>query len=268
VPRTQMRWLCCGGSRMRRLLLIFVLHSMIFARGDFTTVDMVLQYKMWDGYDSSAVTTKKILDYSLQNPWPYDGVVAAGITPTWPGYLFDSSEGINASNYTPIANVWDSGGTMSVWLRPAGRGEDDEGRVADKANITYGYGWYMQCKDSDVKLRFTIVADACDGCWEFPFDITGDKWQHLTFVYDSDDRLNNPVVYVDGLEVAVTRIRTWTDKFSRADDSAGYLVIGSRAAGDRNWEGSMDDFRLYTRPFAADEARSMYEFTKRWYQGD
>lgn len=246
-------------SLLLSLIIVRVVEGISRSQPQVNTVDLILHYKMWDGLHSST----RIFDYSLENPFPYDGVVTGGITPTYPGLLFDEGE-INASNGA-TDNMWDGGGTLSVWLRPTGRGEDDEGRVFDKSTNS-SVGWLLQCKDSDALLRFIVIADVCDGAWDFPVDITGDKWQHIVIVYSSDDRLNNPVVYVDGVSVTVTRIRTWTATWDRADDSGAYLILGSRTAGDRFWEGSMDDVMLFTRAFKVDEARSIYEST-RWRYG-
>lgn len=247
-------------SMLLGLIIIRVADGMSRAQPNVCTVDLILHYKMWDGLHSST----RVFDYSLENPFPYDGVVSAGVTPTFPGFLFDSGE-INAS-LGATDNMWDGGGTLSVWLRPTGRGGDGDGRVFDKStNSTVG--WILQCKDSDDLLRFIVIADVCDGAWDFPVDITGDKWQHVVIVYNSDARLNNPVVYVDGVPVTVTRIRTWTIKYDRTADGGAYLILGSRAAGDRFWEGSMDDVMLFSSALEGDEARSIYESTRWRYDG-
>lgn len=210
--------------------------------------------------DVSVKLCSTIFDYTFNNTL---GIVTGGVTPTYPGLLFD--EGVIDASRGATDNMWDGGGTLSIWLRPTGRGEDDEGRVFDKSTNS-SVGWLLQCKDSDALLRFIVIADVCDGAWDFPVDITGDKWQHVVIVYSSDARLNNPVVYVDGVSVVVTRVRTWTGGWDRADDSGAYLILGSREAGDRFWEGSMDDVMLFSSSLEGDEARSIYEST-RWRYG-
>jgi len=236
--------------------VISVAQGISFSQPKVNTVDMVLHYKMWDGLHSST----RIFDYSLKNLFPNDGVVSAGVTPTYPGLLFDEGY-INASRGA-TDNMWDDGGSLSIWIRPIGQGENNQGRVLDKSTNSL-VGWYLYCRASDTLLRFVVIADVCDGAWDFPVDMTSNKWQHVVIVYSSNDRLNNPVVYVDGVSVTVTRIRTWTALWDRADDSGAYLFLGARAAGNRYWDGSMDDLMLFTRAFKVDEARSIYEST-RW----
>ncbi len=256
---------------MKRFITVVLLCSLIMglgimrvaegspaAQNQVNSVDLILHYKMWDGLHSST----RIFDYSLENLFPYDGVVTGGVTPTYPGLLFDEGE-INAS-LGATDNMWDGGGTLSVWLKPEGQGSDNVGRVFDKSTNA-SVGWYLYCPSSDTTLRFVVIADVCDGAWDFPLDITGNKWQHVVIVYNSDARLNNPTVYVDGVSVTVTRIRTWTIKFDRTADGTAYLILGSREAGDRFWEGSMDDVMLFDSALAGDKAKSIYGSTRRRY---
>jgi len=207
--------------------------------------------------DVSIKLCSTMFDYTFKNTL---GIVTGGVTPTYPGLLFD--EGVINANRGTIDNMWDGGGSLSIWIRPKGQGENNQGRVLDKSTNSL-VGWYLYCRASDTLLRFVVIADVCDGAWDFPVDITGDKWQHIVIVYNSDSRLNNPVVYVDGVSVTVTRIRTWTGGWGRADDSGAFLFLGARAAGNRYWDGSMDDLMMFTKSLKADESRSIYEST-RW----
>lgn len=243
-------------SMLLGLIIISVVDGMSRAQPKVCTVDLILHYKMWDGLHPNS----RVFDYSFKNPFPNDGVIAGGVTATFPGYLFD--EGVINASRGATDNMWDGGGTLSVWLRPKGQGENDKGRVFDKSTNS-SIGWLLQCPASDALLEFVVIGDVCDGCWQFPVDIIGDKWQHVVIVYNSDNRLNNPVVYVDGVSVTVTRIRFWTPGWDRADDSGAYLYLGSRAAGARYWDGSMDDAMLFSSSLEGDEARSIYEST-RW----
>lgn len=210
--------------------------------------------------DVSIKLCSTIFDYTFKNTL---GISTGGVTPTYPGLLFD--EGVINANKGAIDNIWDSGGTISVWIKPEGQGGNNQGRVFDKSSNST-VGWYLHCPSSDTILRLVVIADACDGAWDFPIDITGDKWQHVVIVYSSDSRLNNPVVYVDGVSVTVTRIRTWTGGWDRTADGGAFLFLGSRAASDRYWDGSMDDVMMFTRPLKVDESRSIYEST-RWRYG-
>lgn len=217
------------------------------------TVDLILHYKMWDGL----LTPSRIFDYTFKNDF---GAIAGNVTPQYPGLLFASGV-INASRGA-TDDLWDDGGTVSVWLKPEGQGSDNVGRVFDKSTNA-SVGWYLYCPSSDTTLRFVVIADSCDGAWDFPIDITGNKWQHVVIVYNSNSRDNNPVVYVDGVSVTVARIRIWSDGWDRRADGGAFLYLGSRAAGGKYWDGSMDDAMLFDRSLKVDESRSIFEST-RW----
>lgn len=225
------------------------------AQNQVNSVDLILHYKMWDGL----LTSSRIFDYTFQNAF---GTIAGGVTPQYPSLLFASGV-INASRGA-TDDLWDGGGTVSAWLKPEGQGSDNVGRVFDKSTNA-SVGWYLYCQASDTTLRFVVIADVCDGAWDFPLDITGNKWQHVVIVYNSDARLNNPVVYVDGVSVTVTRIRTWTLGWDRAADGGAFLYLGSRAAGGKYWDGSIDDVMMFTRALEVDEAKSIYGSTRRRY---
>lgn len=222
------------------------------------TVDLVLHYKMWDGL----LTPVRVFDYTFKNAF---GVinVEGNVSPQYPGLLFNEGY-INASRGA-TDDVWDGGGTVSVWIKPEGQGGNNQGRVFDKSSNSVR-GWYLYCPSSDALLRLVVIADSCDGAWDFPIDITGNKWQHIVIVYNSDSRLNDPVVYVDGVSVTVTMIRRWSLGFDRTADGGSFLYLGSRTASDRYWDGSMDDVMMFSRPLKVDYARSIFEST-RWRYG-
>jgi hypothetical protein len=225
------------------------------AQNQVNSVDLVLHYKMWDG----RMTSSRVFDYTFLNAF---GAIAGGVSPQYPGLLFESGV-INASRGA-TDDLWDGGGTVSVWVKPEGQGSDNVGRVFDKSTNA-SVGWYLYCPTSDTTLRFVVVADVCDGAWDFPIDITVNKWQHVVIVYNSDARLNNPVVYVDGVSVTVTRVRTWFLGELRTADGGAYLYLGSRAAGGKYWDGSMDDVMMFDRALKVDEAMSIYGATRRRY---
>lgn len=219
------------------------------------TVGLVLHYKMWDGL----LTPTRVFDYTFKNAF---GVinVEGNVSPQYPGLLFNEGY-INASRGA-TDNIWDGGGTVSIWLKPEGQGGSNAGRVMDKSfNDTVG--WLLYCRASDTLLRFIVIADSCDGAWDFPLDMVGNKWQHVVIVYNSDSRDNNPVVYVDGVSVTVTRIRIWSDGWDRTADGGAFLFLGAKATGDKYWDGSMDDAMLFDRSLKVDESRSIFEST-RW----
>ena len=89
------------------------------------TVGLVFHYKMWDGY----MTASEVFDYSLNEN---QGTSAGTVTPEYPGFDFTNGE-ISSGSGTLIDDVFDGGGTLSVWLSPESQGPTNDGRVADKS---------------------------------------------------------------------------------------------------------------------------------------
>ena len=219
------------------------------------SVGLVFHYKMWDGYMSAST----VFDYSLNGN---QGTAAGTVTPEYPGFDFSSGE-ISAGSGAVIDDIFDGGGTLSVWLRPESQGPTNDGRVADKSR-NGNEGWRLFCPGSDTTLEFHMVTDTTDGEWTFPIDMVGDIWQHLVLTYDADDSAKNPSVYINGHAVVVTETGTPDD--TRTSDAGNDFYLGTESSGGNYYDGSMDDFMLFNRILSAVEARNIYEVTKWRYQ--
>jgi hypothetical protein len=209
---------------------------------------------MWDGFASSSET----FDYALNGSL---GTGAGTVAMENPGYGF--TEGvINAGSDSSIDNIFDSGGSFSVWLSPESQGPTNDGRIIDKS--TNGtVGWRLYCDGSNTKLTLLVVTGTTNGEWTFPIDMIGDVWQHVILTYDADASANNPVVYVNGASIAVTETGTPDD--TRTSDAGATLYLASEASGGNYYDGSMDDLMFFGRVLGAAEAKSIYEVTRQRY---
>src|SRR3990167_2739396 len=73
-------------------------------------------------------------------------------------------------------------------------------------------------------------------------------WHRINAVYNSD---RSGDVYIDGVIASYTTDTTGAT--ATADDSANNLYIGNRAAGDRCFDGEIDDLRIYDGAFTSDD---------------
>ena len=242
---------------MKKYLLIFLLTGIALAsvQPQVNTVGLALHYKMWYG----KLSNFRIFDYALKNA---NGQVAGGVIPKYPGFDFSSGV-INAQSGSSIDNIFDSGGTISVWLRPHSQGPTNDGRVLDKTVNGGTRGWRILNPGSNTKLEYHLVTDTTDGQWTFPLDITGDIWQHVALVYDSGTAATGggPTIYVNGVAVVVTEVVAPDD--ARTSDAAGSLIVGSETSGGNYYDGWMGELMLFNISLDADEVKSIYEST-RW----
>lgn len=224
-----------------------------------TGPDTVLHYKMYNGL----MFTDRTFDYSLNGNLGSHTMITYG---SYPGYFFNSAGSqINCGSGASIDDIFDSGGSFSVWLKPLGQGAGNAGKVFDKSTNT-SIGIVLFCPASDTDLQLTLVTDTTKGEWTFPVDITGGIWQHMVITYDADTAAAGgaPTVYVDGVSVAVTEVAAPDD--TRTSDAGAIMYIGVRAAGGTNWDGYMDDLRFIDRILTAAEVLDIYNLTK-WRYG-
>ena len=217
------------------------------------TVGLVAHYKLWAGL----TTAGEVFDYALNGN---TGTVT-GAAPAYPGFLFANGNKISCGSDSSIDNIFDGGGTFAGWLRSTGKGQSDLGRVFEKGGIINFY-----CGNSATKLTYHQVTLTTDGLWTFPFDVTGDVWQHVVLAYDTDTTVTGggPTVYVNGVSVVATEVSAPDDV--RDSDAADVMTIGDDAAGGLSWNGKIDDLMFFNILLSAADAKSIFELT-RWRYG-
>ncbi|HCK93515.1 MAG TPA: hypothetical protein DHW71_11025, partial [Gammaproteobacteria bacterium] len=84
-------------------------------------------------------------------------------------------------------------------------------------------------------------------------NVLDNQWHHIVFTQDSSTTTNNTKIYVDGVLDSTASTAAHVDQNLNAPN----ITIGSFAF-DFNYNGSMDDLRLYSRTLTADEVAMMY----------
>ncbi len=218
------------------------------------TKDLVAYYKLWHGLTS----TGSVADYTGNG----NRGTVTGAVPAYPGFLFDAvNDRINCGSDLSIDNIFLGGGTLAAWLRPTGKGESNQGRVFDKSVVNSGQ--YLHTGNSATSLRFVQKMSGTDGEWTFPFDVTGDVWQHVVLTWNASILPELPTVYVNGVSVIVTKEVQFIGGIGT--DGAANFVIGDNNASDSSWDGKIGDVMLFTIEKTAAEAKSIFEITRGEY---
>ena len=155
---------------------------------------------------------------------------------------FNGASGlINCGSDSSIDNIFDSGGTVEAWINNDGNGEG--GRIFEKTQ------WNFKTQESNgtlskLNLYYSFNSGSNYGQWTTGFVITDGKWHHVALTYDNGATTNQPKIYVDGKQVALTQndIPTTT----RDTDAASSLYLGNRAADDRTFDGRIAMARLFS----------------------
>ena len=145
---------------------------------------------------------------------------------------------------------------ISVWVRylKNGTGGSGFGRIFEKPGpsnkeITLSIS-------STTKLFIERDFSTTNGVWEFddPQANTVGLWADVFFTYDDSSTSNNPLVWVNGRPVTVTRSTAPT---GTAVNTSGACYIGNWSAGTRNWDGIISKFAMWSVALGYGDAKAL-----------
>ena len=195
----------------------------------------------------------------------HDGTLTNG--PAWvAGHLGDALQFDNANDYVnltsdaELTDIFDGGATVMAWIYPMGWGENGYGRIFDKSSSasSTGDGWVIRMNtDNGGIINFGQGFTSGRGWWKIPNgSISLNAWQHIAVAYDASSTANDPVIYLDGSPVAVTRVDSPSG--SIRSDAAINLRLGNFAGGtSHTFDGTIDDARIYDRMLDAGEIATL-----------
>jgi len=153
--------------------------------------------------------------------------------------------------------------SFSVWMNPLTNNAIDIG-VLDKgagdwsSGLAPNYGWYFGSLTTSSKYNF-IVSDGDEGVYgdRLPFgDLDNQGWVHVVVTVDS---ANDDSPYIRGYLNAVnTRIIERTSKSFDSIDTTYNLYIGKSRQYSREFNGTIDEVRIWNRSLSAEEVKQIY----------
>lgn len=149
--------------------------------------------------------------------------------------------------------------SFSAWIKPDGFGEANSGRLLDKMNsggtISTVVSFYGKPGQSSGQIS-VIMEWTTRGQWAIPLDsIILGTWNHVVVTYDGASASNDPIIYINGVAIPVTE--TSTPSGSRVTNTDNYH-IGNRGAGDRSFDGMIDQPALWYRVLTPAEVAILY----------
>jgi hypothetical protein len=163
------------------------------------------------------------------------------------GMFFNATDDIVTITAVAAINEIFAGGGTIVWRQVLnGRGESNLGTSLSK-------GFWFVASLTATSMRFVQTFSGIDGVWTF--DIVPGKTQEIAITYDSGSTANDPLVYIDGISVAVTQTGIPTETATL--DAANNFIIGNNSAGERTFEGSLSEVRMYDEILTAGEIRKL-----------
>ena len=161
-----------------------------------------------------------------------------------------ADDSINCGSDSSIDNIFDGGGSISVWIKSTTAGEADKGRIFDKTN------WSLWMSGVNTTVNFSLFFDGDNGDWTFT--VPDNLWTHIVVVYNNDSATNDPVIYVNDVLVSLSVVNTPTG--TRTSDALGILYIGNNndTTMTRTFDGSIDNAMLFNRELTPLEVKYLY----------
>jgi biopolymer transport protein ExbB len=179
------------------------------------------------------------------NSGSVDGTGRIGAGRTFNG----TSSFIDVGSNAAIDDVFRGGGTAEAWCYAQSFGGSSRGRVFDKGDAAGGgtttTGWLLAVDNFNVtsSVLFAFGASTSHGEWNAPASsVSTGGWTHLAVVFAGNSSANNPLLYINGQSVAVTENPALSG--TPGSDIGLGLRLGNRIAGDRAFDGTIDEARL------------------------
>ncbi|KKT15097.1 MAG: LamG domain protein jellyroll fold domain protein [Parcubacteria group bacterium GW2011_GWC1_43_30] len=229
----------------------------------------------------AAVLTKPPTNLGLVGYWPMNentGTVASDFSgnrnrgiltggPTWgegkrgKALSFDANDDLVTAG-TPASLNITGALTISAWIYPRTFGSSASsfrGRIVDKENdfvSGYSFSLYDPNTAGVPNDTFALFINASGGnlnCFASNGSIVLRKWQHVAVTLDSS---KNCIPYVNGAKATTT---AGFIMGSLPTSGSNSFVIGNNSGNTREFDGSLDEVRVYNRALSATEMQALYK---------
>lgn len=167
---------------------------------------------------------------------------------------FDGADSkIECGSDSSLDDIFAGGGSAEAWINAASDGEANSGRIADK-----GWKFLVQGESAGAMfLGFIVVFSSTNGEWRTTSrDIEVNVTHHVGVTYNSNNVGNDPILYIDGVAVAITEITTPVG--TATADAGNNLFIGNEAGSVRTFDGKIDEPAIYTTILTATKFAQHY----------
>jgi len=165
---------------------------------------------------------------------------------------------VDVGSGSSLDDLTAGGMTVVAWIKPNTTGEGGTGRIASKRQTTVG-GWLFFTDNTSSVGAQTVLSGVADANSRGADNaITLGAWNHVVMTYD-DNGDRKIRLYSNGSEISYDT--QTAGSATPTSDAVGNMKVGQSADGtnDRNFDGLMDDVRIYNRALSASEVSRLYE---------
>src|SRR3989344_8593897 len=161
--------------------------------------------------------------------------------------------------------------TISAWIYPRTFGGASKGRIVGRgtSGIANSVGFSVNNSDITAGLSFGSHYDVLSlQTYSSNNTITLNTWQHVTVTWDGTTDRTKVLFYVNGIKTGRQDNGDGSDgSVTRVSDSTCSLLIGVQGGdggdcnvdnGTRDFNGQIDEVRIYNRVLSADEIKRLY----------
>ncbi len=143
--------------------------------------------------------------------------------------------------------------SVSMWIKPQSYGENNGGAIVHK-----DLGWKFRFSSATTSaLQIDESFTGPDGQWVSSTGLVDlNKWTHVIYSFDNSSATNDPVLYINGVSTSLTEVGTPSG--SGSNDSGMPLYFGGDI-GTFDFDGVIDDVRIYNRVLSPAEVTRLYE---------
>src|SRR3989344_4991267 len=197
------------------------------------------------------------------------GTISSGVTPTIGriGQALNYPPGGNENYYVQVANEanfdFDNSSTFSfsAWIYRNNSGSDMGLFNKQQASADYpGIDFFAE--NSNNRLSFILAANVPGGCSADCLyvitpanSLTNRAWHHVVVTYSGTGIASGVHIYIDGVDqVLGVNVNTLSSSIL----NNAQLYIGSKPPGCCDFDGKIDDARVYNRVLSTSEIRRLY----------
>jgi subtilisin family serine protease len=161
---------------------------------------------------------------------------------------FDGESSVMSFQSPPSARI-----TLSAWVRSDSLGEFIFPRIVETPDFIFYFGRRTGDVDADINsIKFFATKTVQHGIWHTANNTIRDgEWHHVAVSYDGTDADNFPLIFLNGevLPIGVDARSGAQIRGVVGDQTVtpGTAYIGENAAGERAWDGLIDEVRIYSR---------------------
>lgn len=248
-----------GDKLMKKIIIIYFVLLTLFSWGQYSNVltkGVLSQYTLKTNavfvYELDETSGTSVTDAISNNTATSSNCTVNQTGKVNKAYSFNGTTSVIT---TPITSHYTEM-SFSVWIYPTGSGEGSLGRIFDKTSgsatvtrIFYDY--------ANTRIEFGCARTTNQNAW---ITATGsiqlDNWYHIVVTYNSSSASNNPVIYINGSSVSITKTQTGSGSVIT---NTNYWYIGNRGDNARTFAGLIDQPAIYSSIITPDRVLNLYK---------